>query len=141
MEHFRRVVDLQPWRQRLFESVISLHREAGQDEEALNLCTDRVKRFPKNADARFLLGQMLTIRGDYESAQSELRRAIGIEPDHPRALEGLGLVSLRQGDLETAEEYFRAGLKKVAQQMATEEVAHVELIANDRWQESGGNWA
>ena len=35
---------------------------------------------------------------------------------------------------------FRAGLKKVAAELATDEVSHVELIPEDRW-ERGSGWA
>ncbi|MCK4546956.1 MAG: tetratricopeptide repeat protein [Candidatus Eisenbacteria sp.] len=124
-EHFLRAVDLQPSRQRLFESMISLCREAGHKDQALILCRERVKRFPRNADTRIILGQILTLEAQYAAAELELRRAAGIDPGHPRALEGLGLVRFRLGDLKGAQEYFRKGLKTA--DLTTKARIYIEL--------------
>jgi len=107
---YERALELKPWRRRLFEFLIRLHREAGREQAALDLSRERVKRYPRDPDARFLLGHLLTLRGEYPAARTEFRGALAHDPEHARANEGLGLVDFRLGDLEGAVASFRRAL-------------------------------
>ncbi len=111
MAHFNLAIEQYPWRERLFESVLGLYREAGREQEARDLCLERVRRFPRNANARYHLGQLMSLGGEYEAAHLELRKALALDPDHARALEQIGLVEFRMGDLDAAEKRFRKALK------------------------------
>jgi tetratricopeptide (TPR) repeat protein len=107
---FQAALDILPAREHLFETLVGLYREAGEEERALELCRSRVERFPRSADARFLVGHLLEIHGDHEAARAELVRALALDPRHPRSLAEIARVEARMGDLAAAEEHFRQAL-------------------------------
>lgn len=111
---FEEALGLNPWRGRLFEFLVGLYREAGHGDRALQLSRERVERFPRDPDARFLLAHLLTLRGELVPAEREFQKALVLEPAHARALEGLGLLRFRlHGDLKGAQENLRKALEVV----------------------------
>jgi tetratricopeptide (TPR) repeat protein/TolB-like protein len=151
--HLGRAVALSPWRGRLFELMIGLYRESGRHPEAGELCRARVRQFPSDADAHFLLGHVHGLSADHDSALVEYEAALVLQPDHFRASQSLGLTHYRMGSLEeairhldralsisepsaradvyqeTARVYFRRG--RVAKALETLEEGRAELVSRE----------
>lgn len=58
------------------------------------------------------LGLACEALGDYDAARAALRTAAGLDPDDHETQHGLGLVSLRVGDFERSEAYFRNAIRR-----------------------------
>ncbi len=76
-------------------------------EAALQLSSDRNLR----ATALGNLGSIDRGRGDYARARANYESALGLLPDYPLALTGMGLVALKTGDPATAATYFARAAK------------------------------
>lgn len=66
-----------------------------------------VRSDPKNPGARILLAQALAAQGRLNEAVEQFQAALKIEEDNPAALEGLGMIAMRQQEWATAEGYWR----------------------------------
>jgi predicted Zn-dependent protease with MMP-like domain len=75
-----------------FDEALDLVEEeldAGDPEQARQICEDLVRARPESADARFLLAESHRDLGDVEVAEREYRRAVGIDPHYSTAWGGL----------------------------------------------------
>ena len=97
-------------------SLISVERLANQGKysEAIELCTAYLKQTPDSADAYYLLGLVQDLSGDDKAADSMLRKAIYLDPNHEQALVLAALLAEKRGDLEAAMSYKRRA-KRVSQ--------------------------
>jgi chemotaxis protein methyltransferase WspC len=76
--------------------------DQGRMQEAIHECRDYVRRVPDSADGYFLLGVLCAaLKKDYE-AETAMRRALYLEPDHPGALMHLSLTHEAKGDTAAA---------------------------------------
>lgn len=62
---------------------------------------------PQNFAARYNLGALETVQGNWGEAEANLAAALAARPDSPEALNALGSLHLRQGELEKAAAAFR----------------------------------
>jgi chemotaxis protein methyltransferase WspC len=76
--------------------------DEGRMEEAIQACRDYVRRVPDSADGYFLLGVLCGALGHDYAAETALRRALYLEPDHAAALVHLALTHDAKGDTATA---------------------------------------
>lgn len=68
---------------------------------------EAVRKDPKNPNARILLAQALAGQGRLNEAIEQFQAALKLDEDNPAALEGLGMIALKQQQWATAEGYFR----------------------------------
>ena len=77
---------------------IRLKGDKGDLDQAVLACTDYVKHVPDSADGHFLLGVLQGAMGHPHAAETALRRAVYLRPDHPDALVHLALAHEARGD-------------------------------------------
>jgi Flp pilus assembly protein TadD len=82
---------------------------ADRDDEALEKFQAAVRIAPNMSDAWADLGNCLQRNYQSELAESAYRHALSIEPGSQRALQGLGNLYLRRGELRKAEEIWSQG--------------------------------
>jgi chemotaxis protein methyltransferase WspC len=97
-------------------SLISVERLANQGkyQEAIDLCLAFLKENPDSANGYYLLGLIRDLNGEAKEADSMLRKAIYLDPNHEQALVLAGLLAEKRGDIEAALSYRRRA-KRVAQ--------------------------
>jgi chemotaxis protein methyltransferase WspC len=76
--------------------------DLGRTQEAIQQCREFVRRVPDSADGYFLLGVLCGALKNDSEAESALRRALYLEPDHAGALLHLSLNRHAKGDTLTA---------------------------------------
>jgi chemotaxis protein methyltransferase WspC len=76
--------------------------DAGRTQEAIQQCRDYVRRVPDSADGYFLLGVLCGAMKNDADAETALRRALYLEPNHAGALVHLSLNHHAKGDTATA---------------------------------------
>ena len=70
----------------------------GNNKEAIALLDPVLKENPENFLARILLGSAYYKQGDLDRAETEIDRAIAIEPNAARAIALKGAIALNRGD-------------------------------------------
>lgn len=105
-------------------------------EEAARQILSRV--LPSELDQQAAEGARLEEKGDFEAARSLYERILEDDPNHPKALLGLGRLLTQTGDGEKSLEYFErvplsAGERKEAErwmaQLGLKEGAHLDVAA------------
>jgi Flp pilus assembly protein TadD len=71
-----------------------------------------VKKMPDNARAIFARGRCQLQLGQIAPAESDLRKAMALEPDNPEPINALAQLLWRSGRKEEAEPMFRQGREK-----------------------------
>lgn len=82
------------------------HINAGQVDQAENLCRTALTSDPEDINVLGILGAILMQKGQLEDAESYLLKTIELEPAFAKPYEDLGLLYLRQDDPERAAGYF-----------------------------------
>ncbi len=91
----------------LQSGILSCRR--GRWREAVEPLTQGVALAPENATAHYFIGEVLNHTDDLQGALAAYQRAADLEPDHWRALKGVGIVLDRLGrSTEAAPFYKRA---------------------------------
>lgn len=90
----------------------SVLADQGRYAEATRLVLELTARGPLDASAHFLLGIIHQAAGERVKAESELTKAIYLNPDHDEALLALALLARRKGDMAT-EAMFRRRADRV----------------------------
>jgi chemotaxis protein methyltransferase WspC len=85
------------------EAVDALERarrlaDAGQIDEAFQVCAEYLDRVPDSADGHYLVGVLHDAAGRFELARRSLRRALYLDPSHRDALLRLALKQEASGD-------------------------------------------
>ncbi len=75
---------------------------SGHSDEAIQVLTDLVQRNPNDADARLLLGSLLSEKGDRDGAVDQLTAAVRLKPASADAQNALGEAYISFGDFEAA---------------------------------------
>lgn len=91
---------------------------------------ETIAREPENGDARLELGSLASFAGDFETAETQLRRAARLIPENPRAHLRLGDVLYETARLAEAARHYREAAKLaegIQQYGAIGEEARVEL--------------
>jgi chemotaxis protein methyltransferase WspC len=76
--------------------------DAGLTQEAIQQCRDYVRRVPDSAEGYFLLGVLCGATKNDSEAETALRRALYLQPDHAGALMHLSLNHYAKGNTLTA---------------------------------------
>ena len=85
--------------------------ESGNYQEAILICEEYLKHSPEDADAYYYLGLISNLRGSEGGAESLLKKAIYLSPNHQKALSLSVLLAENRGDDESAN-YYRRREKK-----------------------------
>ena len=85
--------------------------ESGHYDEATSLCEGLLVDDPENADGYYYLGLIGNIRGSYGGAESLLKKAIYLSPNHQKALGLSVLLAESRGDHDSADYYRRRAIK------------------------------
>ena len=85
--------------------------ESGHYDEATSLCEDLLVGDPENADGYYYLGLIGNFRGSYGGAESMLKKAIYLSPNHQKALGLSVLLAESRGDDDSADYYRRREIK------------------------------
>lgn len=80
--------------------------DSGHYDEAAIVCENLLRNYPENADCYYYLGLIGKMRGSYGGAESLLKKAIYLSPNHQKALSLSVVLAERRGDDDGAE-YFR----------------------------------
>jgi len=99
-----------------YESLISAAlslKDAGENQKAINILDDAVNLFPERAAAFILLGLTYQLESDFESAETNFRKALELEPDNPEVLQGLGLFLVFRKRFAEAVPYLEKHLKLI----------------------------
>lgn len=85
--------------------------ESGNYQEAILICEEYLKHSPEDADGYYYLGLISNLRGSAGGAESLLKKAIYLSPNHQKALSLSVLLAENRGDDESAS-YYRRREKK-----------------------------
>lgn len=85
-------------------------RQGSLSSRAITNLRESVRKDPKNASLRVLLGDALRDTGSYKDAIEQYKTALELEKDHPGALSGLALVAMAQEEWETASGYWQRAI-------------------------------
>ena len=80
-------------------------------KDDISLYTQALQTAPLSARVRAHLATQYLRVGQFELAERNLREALELDSDDPRALEGLGVLMLERGDLPRAERLFQRALQ------------------------------
>lgn len=80
--------------------------DKGHYDEATSFCEAVLENDPENADGYYYLGMISNLCGSHGSAESLLKKAIYLSPNHHKALSLSAMLAEKRGDNENAD-YFR----------------------------------
>ena len=81
--------------------------DQGKITRAMDLCREFIHQEPANAHAYYLLGMMLEAQNNPGEAQSMLKKAVYLDPQHIPSLLQLKSIACKQGRLGDAEQFQR----------------------------------
>lgn len=81
--------------------------ESGHYDDAASVCEGVLESDPENADGYYFLGLISNLCGSYGGAESMLKKAIYLSPNHQKALGLSVLLAEKRGDVDGAEFYRR----------------------------------
>jgi Flp pilus assembly protein TadD len=84
--------------------------ETGQEQEALRLVEDAVRRGPEEPQGHLVLAALLTRQQRFDEATEHARRAVQLAPSNEQAYEQLAALLARHGHSEEAVQVAREGL-------------------------------
>lgn len=119
-EALERALSFQPKDARGQDLLACVYFRLGVYPRAIEIYRRLVAEHPREPVLRVNLAVVFLKTGQPEAALAELKAAIDVQPDHPKANSYLGLVYQRLGDHVRAKEaYLRAGLVHMARRMGT----------------------
>jgi chemotaxis protein methyltransferase WspC len=96
--------------------------DQGHLDEAAEHCENLLQRHSHQADAHYLLGLIREAAGNVQEAETMLRKAIYLDPNHYEALTHLGVICRQKGDAAGARR-FQERAARAAQRHPLQEVA------------------
>ncbi len=88
--YYNQCLDRNPNHTECYRGLAVLLAEQGRKDDAFRLVEGWVQRQPTSADAKIELARLNNEFGNRQAAQEQLIEALAVEPDNPRALDGLG---------------------------------------------------
>ncbi|MDT8384637.1 MAG: CheR family methyltransferase [Gammaproteobacteria bacterium] len=85
--------------------------EGGHYDDAAAVCEGVLESDPENADGYYFLGLISNLCGSHGGAESLLKKAIYLSPNHQKALGLSVLLAEKRGDVDSAEFYRRREIK------------------------------
>lgn len=126
-------LELDPESSSLFEMYAKLLAHCGKPKEALDWAQRALEQDPGSESAHQMFAQLLhSVRpSEWRLSEEVARRAVSLNPDDPDGYAVLGLIVLKRGRLDEAEEYFRSALElDSTNALALEGLAHVVMGRN-----------
>jgi len=96
--------------------------DQGHLDEAAEHCEQLLQRHSHQADAHYLLGLIREAAGNVQEAETMLRKAIYLDPNHYQALTHLGVICRQKGDTAGARR-FQERAARAAQRHPLQELA------------------
>ena len=81
-----------------FAALAEEYRRVGRFQEAIDACTDGLKRHPSYLSAHVTLGRALLEVGRFDEAEEQLRFVLRAAPENLAAIRGLAEIHHRRGD-------------------------------------------
>ncbi|MFT6286464.1 MAG: tetratricopeptide (TPR) repeat protein [Halieaceae bacterium] len=106
----------------LFETIVE-HMQANQHDVAIARCREALSRYPSDINLLALLGAALGDQGEFEEAESALRKVIDLAPTFAKPYEDLGILFMHQKRPEAAVPL----LEKATRLDSKLEAAHFQL--------------
>lgn len=120
-DHLERAFQLKPTNARGQNLLGLVYFRLGLYQRAIEVYQDLVERFPEEATLRVNLAMVHFKADQLDQAETELRQAIALEPEHRNAHRYLGLVLVRQGQTDEARRHFgQAGVKNAERLLGAE---------------------
>ncbi|MBD3233578.1 MAG: tetratricopeptide repeat protein [candidate division Zixibacteria bacterium] len=111
LRELRLAVDKNPEHLESVTNLISLLYEFKEYEAALNIAKSAKERFPEKPQIQSVYGILLFATGEYQESKSILERLVADYPDSADAISNLAVVYEKEGDFETARNYFSKALE------------------------------
>lgn len=83
-------------------ALASLYVKQKKYADLLSLLKDRVEVFPKDPNSHYKLGVMHEFRKEYAPAITQYQEAISLKSDHVKAMNALGRLYIKTGEIEKA---------------------------------------
>jgi chemotaxis protein methyltransferase WspC len=96
--------------------------DQGHLDEAAERCENLLQRHSHQANAHYLLGLIREAAGNVQAAETMLRKAIYLDPNHYEALTHLGVICRQKGD-DAGASRFQERAARAAQRHPLKEVA------------------
>lgn len=87
---------------------------SGPASQAIDNLIAAVEESPQDIGLRLTLAEAFAADGRLRESIDQFNAALEIEPDSPNALSGLALISMHQGEWETAEQYWRRAITELS---------------------------
>ena len=143
---YRRVLEVDPGRDRVRQSLAQLLIRDHYSEEARTLFEEVLARNPNNREAMLGLARAQRILGEPEKARALLEAVLAQDSENSKALTELGMLALASGQMEEAEASFRKAIaidpinrtahhelyRCLAQQGGREEEAAAQIERSER---------
>lgn len=110
ISHFNKTLEFSNADIETLLNIAQAYEEMEDNNTAIQLYYEAVKRYPDHYQARHSLGIALGAAGFHEQARTELAKAIEIEPENPDAYFNYGLVYELLNDFEKAKEQYKKAL-------------------------------
>ena len=103
VEFYKRALDQDPGKFAYYARLGGIYIVLGQPVQALAVFRQGLVRFPRLPEAHYFAGVAARAAADYETAATELRKALALEPRNVNTLAQLGFVLLERGEVAEAE--------------------------------------
>jgi len=103
----KRAVEIAPGLEGPALTLAQLDRARGRPDSEIEHPRAAVAASPKEAAARYVLGNALASARRLDEAEAQYREALRLHPDYAGAEENLGVLYKRRGDLRSALSHFR----------------------------------
>jgi tetratricopeptide (TPR) repeat protein len=110
VDFYKRALDQDPGKFVYYARLGGAYILLGQTDQAFEIFRRGVQRFPRLPEAHYFAGVAARARADYEMAETELRRSLGLEPDNVNGLAQLGFVLLERDRMAEAETALRRAI-------------------------------
>ena len=124
MESLRHCTNLNPSHPDALNVLGTLLSSTGHLEEAIQTLIKATRNAPQNATVWFNLGRAYVDNKQFQQGAEAFRKAVELQSDYSKALNGLGLCLGESGNLEDA----ITQLARCIEQDPTLQVAHINLI-------------
>lgn len=100
-------------------SLTAVYIKLRKHDDLFSLMKEEVELSPGDPNSHFKLGLMYDFRKDYDASIDEYQKALALNGNHAKALNGMGRVYLETGKLEKARIYLEAAKKADPKQLVT----------------------
>ena len=110
LQAWKRTHAIAPELEQLYCDYCLLLFNQGQPDQARALIEEGIQRFPKNADFKFYLGNLLAERADYAGAATVYAEAVALNPDSPHLLSSYATALMQTGGQDLAADVLKKAI-------------------------------